>query len=165
MAFFSTSFSSTTGTPFAVGKIHYYNGTILADSGADSVDLALTLSFTNPAGLVATPNYLLTLINTPNVGTPAQMADIISFPTVLPTQTFVIGGTTYTLALDVGTVTGSGFSSQHTFSVLENASADATLMGTITAAVPEPVSSGLLLAGLGVLGFAARRRKGMQHAA
>jgi hypothetical protein len=165
LSFSGTSFSGSTGVPFAVGSITYFNGTIAGGTEANTVDLAIALTFTDPAGVNQSLSYLLSLINTPNTGDPVASADIIQFPATLPTETFDVGGVLYTLALDVGIVSGGGFSSQHTFSVFEGQSATATLIGTVTVptAVPEPGIVGLISMALVLGSLTLRRRKSASH--
>src|SRR5467141_2566843 len=71
----------------------YFNGAIAGGTQADSVDLAILLSFTDPAGVSQNFTYLLGLVNTTNVvGEPVASADIVQFPSALPTETFNVGG-------------------------------------------------------------------------
>lgn len=157
MTFIGSAFSSTLDTFFDIGALTYYNGSITAGTQADSVDLLLGIAFTAPTGVSQSFSYLLNLINTPNTGTPQDAADIIQFASLLPTQTFTIGTTAYTVELQVGETGPSGFSTQNTFSVIEGQSATATLRARVTAAeVPVPAPLALLLMGLVSLGVARR---------
>ncbi len=156
LVFNGASFSGNTGSPFGMGSITYYNGAINAGTQADSVDFLINLVFTNPAGVSQSFQYLINIINTPNTNDPVASADTITFST-LPTQSFTVNGVTYTLALQVGSSGPNGFTTQNSFSVFENASATASLQGTLTT-VPEPASLGLLGLGLAGLGLARRRK-------
>ena len=160
LRFIGNPFSVNTGDPFSFGTLGYFNGTIFADTEADSVDLRVTLTLTTPAGISQNFIYTLGLINTDNTGDPLASADIVNFPSSLPNTFFTTGGVNYTLEfLGFGTIVGSGFSTVGNFHVLEGGTASAQLLGRITpapTAVPEP--STILLLAVGLMGFPVLRR-------
>lgn len=147
--------SSTTETPFTLGRLTYFNGTTAAGTVPDSVDLQITLNLTEPAVVTRTFTFTLNLVVTSNVGDPDQDADFVFFPASITSQTFSGGGQTYTLALTgFGNVQGDGFlaSNSSQFRVREGGTASADLMGIVTtnvAATPEPTT--LASAGFGAL--------------
>lgn len=121
---------------FSLGTLTFYNGTIYSGTGASAVDLRVTVTLTMPSGVTEHITQTLTLINTPNVGSPAQNADYVFLPTSFPDVSFFVGGLPFTLTfVGFGSVDGSGFvSAIDRFHVLETSSASAELLATISPA-------------------------------
>ena len=170
LTFTGSSFTSQPlNTVFSVGTLTYYNGTVASGSTPNSVDLAVTLNFTNPALGNILNTVTLGLFSTPNTGTPDENADYVYLPTTFSTQSFIIGGITYHVALEgFGNVIGDGFlgSDPTTLHVRENASATANLLAEVTSqappavgGVPEPSTWAMMILGFVGVGFVAYRRK------
>lgn len=151
------------GESFSIGSLFYRNGTITSGSGASAVDLALTLSFSNPSGVgPRTTVFTSDLINSPNTSDPVASADIVSLRNVVAPLNFNdAAGNRYYLELsfkvDQTTIDGT-LSTPDEFRVFEGGQGRADLLGRFTtaAAVPEP--SSVLLGALGVLAFFRRKR-------
>jgi len=163
LSFFGTTFAGVVPeTTFSVGALSYYNGSILAGTEIDTVELALTLSFTSPFTGDQTFVYPLTITSTPNVeGDPEASADYITLP-AFSSSTFSHDGVDYTLQVGFGEFTGGGFiAPDGTFRVYEGSGARAPVVGKITENIPgvPEVSSTLLLMGiaLGSLGIIRKR--------
>jgi len=151
---------------FYVGYLHYRNGTINSGTGASAVDLQL--SFNLPGGgAPVTTTYTSNLINTPNTGTAAEQADIVSLPNLTTPLNYTdSNGKTYYLELsfqiDADTINNS-LSNSSEFRVYEGSVGRAEMVGRITttptnlAVVPEP--STLLLGALFPIALFRRQRR------
>jgi hypothetical protein len=157
-------------TPFSIGTLSYFNGSVLNGTEAYSVGLRTKLNF---SGHTESFDYGFKLINTPNTGSAPQNADYVMLSSSIPSSSFTIDGIDYALNLAFGSVTGGGFSQVNRFFVLEGGSASADLVGSITvkttqtgpptnppAVVPEPstILAGISAGGL-ILAFLVRRSR------
>lgn len=166
-SFAGNSFSTTLDSLFQVGDFTYYNGTTLLGTTVDSVPLNISLNFTDPSGVTQAFSFNLQNNSTPNTGTAEQNADFV-FPTnSIGTQTFTVGTTEYTLALN-GFSQNGGVTTVDQFRVLEDEGTTAGLFGRITIApdsepIPEPASMlGILaLSALGGGSLLKRKRQQM----
>lgn len=162
--FVGASISSNTETAFKVGTITYYNGTTALGTNPDSIELALTLDFTDPSIGLITSDYTFDLVTTPNSSDPVASADYVYFPTAFSSTSFLIGGVSYNVALTgfQNVSTGGGFldSSSTQFHVEEGQTASADLFAIVTtrtSTVPEPQTLALVLAAFAALGMAHRQ--------
>ena len=152
---------------FELGHLFYRNGTIKQNSGASWVDLALTVSFSQPLGLdPISVTFGSELINTPNNNDPVASADIVSLRDLsAPIGFSDASGNRYHLELtfqvDQNTIDGT-LSTQDQFHVFEGDQGRAVLLGRFTTtpagglSIPEP--SAALLSALGVLLVIRRKR-------
>ncbi len=165
LQFNGQAFSADFEQEFVVGNLSYYNGTIVADTGANAIDLTVNLAFTTPAGINEDFTYTLGLVNVPNNNNPPD--DYVYLPTSFSPTVFSVDGTDYTLELLGFYEASEGGNTQiDKFFVAEGAGANANLHAKITAEfppapdpVPEASTVALAASGLGLVGFAIRRRK------
>ena len=134
---------------FELGHLFYRNGTIKNNSGASWVDLALTLSFSQPLGQdPISVVFGSELINTQNSTDPVASADIVSLRNLSSPIDFTdASGNRYFLELtfqvDQDTIDGT-LSTQNEFRVFEGGQGRATLLGRFTTTpvsgttIPEP---------------------------
>ncbi len=145
------SFSTSAETPFSVGLLYYFNGTVADGTSLDSVGLDISVSFTVPSLGVKSFDFPLTITSTPNIdGDPVASADYITLPPASST-TFTVGPETYTLDLSFGDFSGDGFLQDGAFHVYEGESATAPVNGILTTnltGVPDGASTMLLLGGV-----------------
>ncbi len=142
------------GDPFEIGQLAHFNNPIYSNTVIVSADLTINLTF----GANPTESFLFTLgVNeTPNTGTAEQNADIISFPSSYPEETFYISGDLYTLhLLGFG---DSPTSLLSTFSSLEGGTNNTSLWGSIEP-VHTPVPGAVLLGMLGLCIAGVKLRK------
>jgi len=162
LTFNSYNFSGEFGTSFVLGILDFTNGSIEKDSGALSIDLDATLTFTAPTGTVETVNATLDLVNTYDVGSPLANSDSVTLPTEIDDIVFIVDGMVYTLEiLGFGNVTsGGGITTTSSFYVQEGQSSSAEIIGLMTCEAI-PASPSILLALFGSIGtfLVSRRRK------
>lgn len=131
----STFNTLSIGDSFKVGDLDYYNGTILAGTGADSISLTVNLGL-NVNGVVAASTFEFDfgLINVENKGDPKDPwadADYVKLAQPVANETIVINGVEFKLKLEFGETSAFGISQFDEFHVLEEKSAKTALYGTL----------------------------------
>jgi hypothetical protein len=142
--FSALPFNTQTDTDFQVGTFTYFNGTTLAGTTIDAIDLQVGLDFTTPSAGLQTSSFGLDVITTTNTGVPDLDADAVLLPNSFSSTIFMLGDTEYTLQLlGFRNVEGDGFltSTNTRLNVREGATASAQLFGRVTADLPETPTS------------------------
>ncbi len=125
----------TSGERFQLGTLDYYNGRFVADTGADSVDLDLALTFNLGGNTYNTSfDYEFELINTINDSNNLlgwASADYVRINQSNSATQFEIEGITFELVLEFGDTTSDGFADFNEFHVKEQRGATSALYGTI----------------------------------
>jgi hypothetical protein len=78
LSFTGGHFDTTPNTKFKLGTITYHNGTIASDSGANSVEFDVPLTFDNVPEKNFTLKTTFSLVNTPNTDDPIASADTVT---------------------------------------------------------------------------------------
>lgn len=118
----------------------YFNGSIWADSGADTVNLGVDLNL-NIGGLMLTPrfDFGLNLINTVNLETPGDPwpdADYVVIDNPTSSTQLFINDSIYEFSISFGETTPQGFALFDQFHVLEWKSANVKIYGSFTEVTP-----------------------------
>jgi hypothetical protein len=143
-----------------LGDFTHFNMPINSGTAASGATLAISLNFTDPAGLFGTYNFNFGINETPNNSSPATNPlnnDIISFPNSYASETFYIGGVEYTLQL-----LGFGPTAEQiltNYSTVETQANTTNLWAKVTAVSPIPEPTTMLLFGTGLAGLAAAGRR------
>ena len=141
LTYFGKSFITETEEIFKLGKLKFFNGTILSGTETDSVTFNADVNFDIPNIGNQSFSFNLDLINTINKksNTKDENADIVLLPSLFANEVFEIDGVTYTLKLMFGQVGFNGFSEIDKFFVHEGKYAKADLLGVITSDFPVPI--------------------------
>ncbi len=126
------SFKAAPGEWFFIGKLTYYNGTIVTGSGAGGVSLRFAFNLAQPSATTTNADYLFKLVNTKNNGTEVENADYVYLPTLGVPFSTTVGGRKFKLDVRFGETTANGFSNVSEFHVFEEKSATGSLYGRIT---------------------------------
>jgi hypothetical protein len=115
--------------------LSYFNGTIAADTGADTVSFSVDLNL-DINGVAATTKfkYDLELINVLNVldpNDPWADADYVKLANPVSNQVVTFNGIDFNFMIEFGETTKNGISYFDEFHVLENKSAKTTVFGTL----------------------------------
>ncbi|MCB1099669.1 MAG: choice-of-anchor K domain-containing protein [Verrucomicrobiae bacterium] len=125
---------------FVLGTLDYYNGSIWAGTGADTVDLEVALDLAEEGAMQATNiAFELELVNTPNDyvhNTADQNADYVRLRVPVQEMTTMIDGKTYYVHLSFGESGPQSFTTDSTFHVWEGAEARGTILAKFSATPP-----------------------------
>jgi prepilin-type N-terminal cleavage/methylation domain-containing protein len=123
------------GKQFQIGTLNYFNGTIVADTGATSVTFTANLDLKmKSVSAQASFDFQFELINQPNYedpNDPWRDADYVKLSSPFAARTISFSGIEYSLQLEFGETSAAGLSRFDEFYVLEGMSASTRLYGTL----------------------------------
>ena len=124
---------------FLIGTMTYYNGTTLAGTTANTVELSVQLDLTSPQ-IQEELTFELSLESTINKSwqTADENADFVRLNNVASGLTAQLNGEQYYLVLSFGEHSAAGFTTIDQFHVHENATATGNLYGRFTTTPPSP---------------------------
>lgn len=144
------------GDPFQVGLLRHFNNAVALGSSSTTVDLTISLAFSDPVGLGGDFGYTFNINETSNQ--PGPVDDIIDFGNSFASQSIEIDGVMYTLELlgfgdDPGSLADQFISPEGEIN-------ETFLWGRITIRPIIPAPGALLLGamGTGLIGWLRRRR-------
>ena len=141
LKYFGQNFVAETESPFILGKLKYFNGTIYSGTEADSVQFNTTIQFNELDVPEINFTFNFDLINTINKknNSKDENADIVYLTNSYANEIFQIDGVDHTLKLLFGNVYENGFSELDKFFVHEGKYAHTKLLGIITSDIPVPI--------------------------
>ena len=142
---------------FEIGQLRHFNTPILVGTGVTSVDLSVSMGFSDPGGVNQTFDFSLDIFEPNNNLPPPDSDDIISFNNAFANEAIDINGVSHTLEILGFSVNGNLVNQLRS---PEETTSSAILVGRIveTNPVPEPSTISLVALGFGGLMFGFRKR-------